>query len=577
MIGPVCFGGGLQIALELSEGGRTRGVSCACGIAAPPMRMPEDQQPERSGHPRPQRIGPRALHGGRGRGDGLDAAAWPGGTVVLRRSRARGEPRALSRRAPGRSAPARGSAARACAAILAERATSRVGCPGCASQVRVDASTSPQSHAGYAGDCPFRPSGPRRGCGLPRVGSTTKGGCVHARMLGIGLAAATALVTSTAVAGGGSGSPDTDRRLPEGRWLPAGRRQRFALSAGREGGGLERPRACRDLRVPPGSRPRRTRRTKVPRASRTGRADRGARRHGRRGPRGIAGSCRTTGPARAPGSTPAPQGPAGPPGPPGSGIDSIADLDGSACTRSDGASGTVDVSTNASNLIELVCAGGVITATTATPPPPPPPPPPPAADLVINEIDYDQVGADTGGFVEIKNIGSDGAWRSTASRSSSSTAATARSTTASSSTGTLAAGAYLAIEIEAQNGAPDGVALVDTAAGALLDALSYEGAITAAVIDGADVRPRRRARCCRRPSPTRTRRTARCPGSRTARTTTTLRLTGSSRRRRRRVPRTSRRAEPYGVPASGLRRRARERTRRASRSSSSASSRWSSR
>ena len=51
-------------------------------------------------------------------------------------------------------------------------------------------------------------------------------------------------------------------------------------------------------------------------------------------------------------------------------------------------------------------------------------------------------------------------------------------------TGSLAAGAYLVIEIEAQNGAPDGVALVDTATHALLDALSYEGEITAAVIDG---------------------------------------------------------------------------------------------
>ena len=33
----------------------------------------------------------------------------------------------------------------------------------------------------------------------------------------------------------------------------------------------------------------------------------------------------------------------------------------------------------------------------------PPPPPPAGARLVVNEIDYDQVGADTGGFVEIHN------------------------------------------------------------------------------------------------------------------------------------------------------------------------------
>jgi acyl dehydratase len=49
-------------------------------------------------------------------------------------------------------------------------------------------------------------------------------------------------------------------------------------------------------------------------------------------------------------------------------------------------------------------------------------------------------------------------------------------------TGALAAGAYLSISIEAQNGAPDGVALIDTTSGALLDAFSYEGEITAAVI-----------------------------------------------------------------------------------------------
>nr|MBA2383557.1 hypothetical protein [Actinomycetota bacterium] len=49
-------------------------------------------------------------------------------------------------------------------------------------------------------------------------------------------------------------------------------------------------------------------------------------------------------------------------------------------------------------------------------------------------------------------------------------------------TGTLAAGGHLSVALEAQNGAPDGVALVDTAAGTLLDALSYEGAITAATI-----------------------------------------------------------------------------------------------
>ena len=38
--------------------------------------------------------------------------------------------------------------------------------------------------------------------------------------------------------------------------------------------------------------------------------------------------------------------------------------------------------------------------------------------------------------------------------------------------------------VDAQNGAPDGLAVIETASGSLLDALSYEGAITTATIDG---------------------------------------------------------------------------------------------
>jgi hypothetical protein len=102
---------------------------------------------------------------------------------------------------------------------------------------------------------------------------------------------------------------------------------------------------------------------------------------------------------------------------------------------------------------------------------------------VINEIDYDQVGTDTGGFVEIANTassavsldglaivlvnGGDGSeYRRLAL------------------TGTLAAGGYLVWETDAQNGAPDGVALLETGTGALLDALSYEGEIRTASIGG---------------------------------------------------------------------------------------------
>jgi len=102
---------------------------------------------------------------------------------------------------------------------------------------------------------------------------------------------------------------------------------------------------------------------------------------------------------------------------------------------------------------------------------------------VINEIDYDQVGADSGGFVEIANAGS-----STATLDGIAlvlvNGGDGTEYDRVALTGTLAVGAYLTIDIEAQNGAPDGVALVDTASTALLDALSYEGEITAATIDG---------------------------------------------------------------------------------------------
>jgi len=127
---------------------------------------------------------------------------------------------------------------------------------------------------------------------------------------------------------------------------------------------------------------------------------------------------------------------------------------------------------SSANLIELRCvAGGG------------PPPPPPAAGLVINEIDYDQVGADTGGFVEIANADSsaatlDGIALVLVNGGDGTEYARV------ALTGSLAAGAYLQVDIEAQNGAPDGVALIDTGSHALLDALSYEGAITAATVDG---------------------------------------------------------------------------------------------
>jgi hypothetical protein len=127
----------------------------------------------------------------------------------------------------------------------------------------------------------------------------------------------------------------------------------------------------------------------------------------------------------------------------------------------------------------------MLTCETEPSPPPPPPPPPPAGSphLVINEVDYDQVGADTGGFVEIANTGTavaslDGVALVLVNGGDGTEYARR------SLSGTLAVGAKLVVDVDPQNGAPDGLALVDTGTSTLLDALSYEGAITAATIGG---------------------------------------------------------------------------------------------
>ena len=200
---------------------------------------------------------------------------------------------------------------------------------------------------------------------------------------------------------------------------------------------------------------------------------------GAAGPAGPAGATGPAGPKGDPGPAgpagPAgPVGPAGPPGPPGTGgsLTSIESLNGVACTTSGGTAGTVSVETEIDGAIVLTCEDGA----------PPPPPPPPATDLVINEIDYDQVGADSGGFVEIYNAGGSAA-DLTGIALVLVDGGTGAEYLRRNLTGTLAAGAYLVVEVDAQNGAPDGVALLG-AGGALLDALSYEGAIEAATIGG---------------------------------------------------------------------------------------------
>ena len=169
---------------------------------------------------------------------------------------------------------------------------------------------------------------------------------------------------------------------------------------------------------------------------------------------------------------PGPAGPPGPKGDPGPGLGKLEDMSGLPCTR-DGGAGEIELDFAGDDTVLLRCVAGG----------PPPPPPPPAGSVVINEVDYDQVGADGDGFVELKNAGTttvdlaglalvfvDGADSEEYRREAL--------------TGALEPGGYLVVAGDAQNGAPDGIALVDTDDGALLDALSYEGAIAAAVIDG---------------------------------------------------------------------------------------------
>ena len=129
-----------------------------------------------------------------------------------------------------------------------------------------------------------------------------------------------------------------------------------------------------------------------------------------------------------------------------------------------------------------------------------------AQHLLINEVDYDQPGTDTAEFIELFNPSSatidvsniavvlvNGANNQEYSRFSL------------SSLGTIAAGQYLVIggatqtigasatlftpsswnaSNNVQNGNPDGLLLLDTSSNTVIDALSYGGPITAAVVTG---------------------------------------------------------------------------------------------
>jgi hypothetical protein len=130
-----------------------------------------------------------------------------------------------------------------------------------------------------------------------------------------------------------------------------------------------------------------------------------------------------------------------------------------------------------------------------------------ARDLVINEIDYDQPGTDFGEFIEIYNGGTEerdlaGVALILVNGLSSFEYARVELADAGPS---LPAGEYLVVGTSdvltslppgtlsvtfpsssnnIQNGSPDGIALFDTSATMLLDAISYEGSITAAQLDG---------------------------------------------------------------------------------------------
>jgi hypothetical protein len=120
--------------------------------------------------------------------------------------------------------------------------------------------------------------------------------------------------------------------------------------------------------------------------------------------------------------------------------------------------------------------------------------------LVINEIDYDQVGTDNAEFVEVFNAGATPV-------DLADVAVVLVNGTDSHEyqrvrlSGTLAPGGYAVVanagvmlpmgvarfalpDNTIQNGMPDGVALLRISTGRLIDALAYEGPITAAVFTG---------------------------------------------------------------------------------------------
>ena len=157
-------------------------------------------------------------------------------------------------------------------------------------------------------------------------------------------------------------------------------------------------------------------------------------------------------------------GPQGPPGPV-----SVDNLAGTTCTTAAGSIGALRVSTASGGAVSFSCRAQV------DPEAPP--------GLVLNEIDYDQVGADAAGFVELFNAG-----RGTADLGGLALVLVDGGTAAEyrriQLDGAVLAGEFHVVPVDADNGSPDGVALFDTIDEVVLDALSYEGAIERARIGG---------------------------------------------------------------------------------------------
>lgn len=125
-----------------------------------------------------------------------------------------------------------------------------------------------------------------------------------------------------------------------------------------------------------------------------------------------------------------------------------------------------------------------------------------AGKLVLNEVDYDNVGNDTAEYLELFNAGSSPVALAGLSVVLVQGAnGSIYDTIDLSSAGTLGAGEYLVISganvsvpggvkhidfvaslDQIQNGAPDGIAVVDTVTKTVLDALSYEGSCPPAMI-----------------------------------------------------------------------------------------------